>query len=49
MTHGPDANTPIEETIRTMDGLMHQGKVRYIGCSNFLAWQLCKAMWISKA
>lgn len=45
--HYPDYNTPIEETLRTFDDLIHQGKVRYIGCSNFTAWQLCKALWVS--
>lgn len=46
--HWPDPNTPIEETLRTLDDLVHQGKVRYIGCSNFMAWQLCEANWTSK-
>ena len=45
--HLPDYDTPIEETLRTLDDLVHQGKVRYIGCSNFRAWQLCKALWVS--
>ena len=45
--HRPDYDTPVEETLRTLDDLVHQGKVRYIGCSNFRAWQLCKAMWVS--
>ncbi len=45
--HTPDYDTPIEETLRVFDDLVHQGKVRYIGCSNFSAWQLCKALWIS--
>jgi aryl-alcohol dehydrogenase-like predicted oxidoreductase len=49
MIHRPDPNTPIEETLRAMDDLVHQGKVRYIGCSNFPAWQLCEAIWTSKA
>ncbi len=34
-THWYDENTPIEETLSTMDDLVHQGKVRYIGCSNY--------------
>jgi aryl-alcohol dehydrogenase-like predicted oxidoreductase len=46
-THNPDYDTPIEETLRAMDDLVHQGKVRYIGCSNFFGWQLCKALWVS--
>jgi aryl-alcohol dehydrogenase-like predicted oxidoreductase len=45
--HKPDYNTPIEETLRALDDLVHQGKVRYIACSNFRAWQLCKALWVS--
>ena len=45
--HTPDYETPVEETLRAMDDLVHQGKVRYIGCSNFSAWQLCKARGMS--
>ena len=45
--HTPDYNTPIDETLRAMDDLVHQGKVRYIACSNFRAWQLCNALWVS--
>ena len=45
--HWTDPNTPIEETLRVLDDLVHQGKVRYIGCSNFMAWQVCEAMWTS--
>lgn len=45
--HFPDYDTPMEETLSTMDDLVHQGKIRYIGCSNFSAWQLCKALWVS--
>ena len=41
--HGPDPYTPIEETMRTLDDLVRQGLVRYIGCSNLFAWQLVKA------
>jgi len=39
--HKPDPTTPIEETWRTLDTLVQQGKIRYIGVSNFRAWQLC--------
>lgn len=46
--HFPDTRTPIEETLRTLDNLITSGKVRYIGCSNFSAWQLCEALWTSK-
>ena len=45
--HGWDADTPLEETMRALDDLVRQGKVRYIGCSNFTGWQLMKSLWIS--
>ena len=45
--HTPDYTTPIEETLRAFDNLVQQGKVRYIACSNFHAWQLIKALWVS--
>lgn len=45
--HFPDPLTPIEETLRALDDLIHQGKVRYIGCSNLPAWQLIDAYWTS--
>lgn len=45
--HVPDYGTPIEETLRAFDDLVHQGKVRYIACSNFFSWQLCKSLWVS--
>jgi aryl-alcohol dehydrogenase-like predicted oxidoreductase len=46
--HWPDATTPIEETLRTLNSLVQAGKVRYIACSNFAAWQLGEALWTSK-
>jgi aryl-alcohol dehydrogenase-like predicted oxidoreductase len=46
LMHEPDPTTPLEETLRTLDDMIHQGKVRYIGCSRFYAWQVCKAQWI---
>jgi aryl-alcohol dehydrogenase-like predicted oxidoreductase len=46
--HFPDPDTPIEETLRALDDLIRQGKVRYIGCSNFAAWQLADAHWTSR-
>lgn len=46
--HGYDSNTPIEETLRTLDNLVSSGKIRYIGCSNFTAWQLMKSLSISE-
>ncbi|MGG4145411.1 aldo/keto reductase [Paenibacillus algorifonticola] len=42
--HVWDHATPIEETLRTLDDLVTSGKVRYIGCSNFFAWQLMKSL-----
>jgi aryl-alcohol dehydrogenase-like predicted oxidoreductase len=45
--HGNDAVTPIEETLRALDTLVSQGKVRYIGCSNWQAWKIAKALGIS--
>ncbi len=47
--HSPDDETPLEETLRAMDDLVRQGKVRYIGCSNYPAWQLAQALGIAKA
>jgi aryl-alcohol dehydrogenase-like predicted oxidoreductase len=41
--HSWDAGTPLEETLRALDDLVRSGKVRYIGASNFAAWQLCRA------
>jgi aryl-alcohol dehydrogenase-like predicted oxidoreductase len=41
--HSFDDETPLEETMRALDDLVRSGKVRYIGASNFLAWQLCRA------
>jgi len=46
--HMPDYNTPIEETLRAFDDLIHQGKVRYIGCSNSYTWYFCKARSVSE-
>ncbi len=46
--HYTDPTTPIEETLRALDDMVHQGKVRYIGCSNYASWQLCEAVWTSK-
>jgi aryl-alcohol dehydrogenase-like predicted oxidoreductase len=42
--HGYDQNTPIDETLGALDDLVHQGKVRYIGCSNFLTYRLVRAV-----
>jgi aryl-alcohol dehydrogenase-like predicted oxidoreductase len=45
--HIADPRTPIEETLRALDDLLHQGKVRYIGCSTLSAWQVVEAHWTS--
>ena len=42
--HGYDPATPIDETLGALDDLVHQGKVRYVGCSNFLTYQLVRAI-----
>jgi aryl-alcohol dehydrogenase-like predicted oxidoreductase len=46
--HSPDPTTPIEETLRALDDLVRQGKVRYIGHSNFSAAQTVEAAWVAK-
>src|SRR5262245_37266550 len=45
--HAPDPETPLDETLRALDDLVRQGKVRYLGCSNFQAWLLATALWTS--
>ncbi|MGH2592961.1 MAG: aldo/keto reductase [Anaerolineae bacterium] len=47
LIHEPDPTTPLDETLRALDDLVHQGKVRYIGASNMPAWLMTKALWIS--
>ncbi|GGF97151.1 aldo/keto reductase [Paenibacillus albidus] len=47
--HTFDPNTPLEETLRTLDDMVSSGKVRYIGASNYAAWELMKALGISEA
>ena len=47
LIHAFDVGTPQEETIRALDNLVRSGKVRYIGCCNHQAWQVCKALWIA--
>src|ERR1700686_808217 len=46
--HGNDSVTPVGETLRALDTLVQQGKVRYIGCSNWQAWKIAKALGISE-
>ena len=46
--HRPDALTPVEETLRALDDLVRQGKVRYVGCSNVVPWQVADAHWTAR-
>ena len=46
--HRPDPLTPIEETLSALDDLLHEGKVRYIGHSNFSGWQAAEAEWVAR-
>lgn len=46
-THYPDHDTPLDETLRALDDLVRDGKVRYVGASNYPAWLLMKSLWIS--
>jgi aryl-alcohol dehydrogenase-like predicted oxidoreductase len=46
--HFPDASTPQGETLQALDALVKEGKVRYIGCSNFAGWQIAEATWIAR-
>ena len=47
--HRADTAVPIEETVRALDDLVHQGKVRYLGNSNFSAWQVTEAEWTARS
>lgn len=46
--HWPDEETPIEETLRAFDDLLQAGKVRFVGASNYPAWRLMQALWVSQ-
>ena len=46
--HHVDTQTPLEEMLRALDDLVRQGKVRYTACSNYQAWRLMEALWISE-
>jgi aryl-alcohol dehydrogenase-like predicted oxidoreductase len=46
--HFPDPDTPVEETMATLDGFVRQGKVRYLGCSNFSGSQIVEAQWAAE-
>jgi aryl-alcohol dehydrogenase (NADP+) len=49
LTHEPDADTPLDETLGALDDLVRVGKVRYVGCSNYLAYRLARAIGVSEA
>lgn len=46
--HRPDRDTPLQETLAAMDTLVQQGKVIYVGMSNYAAWQVCRGQWLSQ-
>lgn len=46
--HGPDPLTPVEETLSVLTDLVHEGKIGYLGCSNFAGWQIADADWTSR-
>lgn len=46
--HRPQSGTPIDETLRALDDLIHAGKVRYIGTSSFGSWQVMESLWVAK-
>ena len=47
--HQPDLVTPVEETLSALDELVAEGKVRYLGCSNFAAWEVTEAHWTARS
>ena len=47
--HFPDAQTPIEETMRALDDVVKSGRVRYIGCSNYTGWMVVEAQWAARS
>jgi 1-deoxyxylulose-5-phosphate synthase len=47
LVHSFDETTPLDETVRALDDLVHSGKVRYVGCCNYAAWQVCRALWVA--
>jgi aryl-alcohol dehydrogenase-like predicted oxidoreductase len=46
--HTPDRDTPIEETLEALTSLVRQGKVRYVGCSNYFEWEVVEAIWLAR-
>ena len=47
--HTPDRTTPIDETLEALNSLITQGKVRYIGCSNYFDWEVVEALWTARS
>ena len=47
LMHSFDRETPLEETLRALDDMVHQGKGHYVGCSNFRSWKIMEALWVS--
>jgi aryl-alcohol dehydrogenase-like predicted oxidoreductase len=47
LVHSFDETTPLDETVRALDDLVRSGKVRYVGCCNFKAWQVCRTLWLA--
>ncbi|MCZ6680228.1 MAG: aldo/keto reductase [Candidatus Poribacteria bacterium] len=47
LVHSFDESTPLGETVRALDDLVRSGKVCYVGCCNYTAWQVCKALWMA--
>ncbi len=48
LLHVYDTGTPLDEQLRALDDLVHQGKVRYAGVCNYQAWQVCRALWVQE-
>jgi 1-deoxyxylulose-5-phosphate synthase len=47
LVHRYDPLTPLEETVRALDDVVRSGKARYVGCCNYAAWQVCRALWVA--
>ena len=47
LVHSYDSTTPLEETVRALDDVVRSGKARYVGCCNYAAWQVCRALWVA--
>jgi aryl-alcohol dehydrogenase-like predicted oxidoreductase len=47
LVHRYDETTPLEETVRALDDVVRSGKARYVGCCNYAAWQVCRALWLA--